>query len=252
MANITTRQDFISNCLRRLGQPVLTVNLDEDSIDDAVTEALELFWREHQYGSREIFFKKTVLAGEVDSSELLIPKETGIDTVVRILPSGGYISSAEWHTVPWQTAYAAVAGLEGYLAVSASDFMLLRQRLKTLRSQFQQPLTFKFDPHSRMLRLERACVAGDIFVMKCYQNVDPESTEFDFTDAWNDRWLQKYATALIKERWANVLVNLQGVKLPGTLVIDGQSMYQAARTEIEQLETELRTVHRRPVTMRIG
>lgn len=251
---VSNRQEFIDNCLRRLGQPVLTVNLDQESISDAVDEALELFYDEHIDGSREIFYAKEVTQDEYDASglsgELLIPAETGIDSIVKILPNGGYVSSAEWHTVPWQTAYAAVAGLEGYLQVQASDFMMLRQRLKTLRNQFQAPLTFQFDPYSRILRLERKMNVGDTFVMRCYQNVNPNKEEF--AQAWNDRWLQRYATTLIKERWANVLVNLQGIKLPANMQIDGEAMLNTARTEREELETELRTKHQRPLPMMMG
>ena len=41
MASVTSRQGLIDYCLRKLGQPVIEINVDEDQLDERVDEAVE-------------------------------------------------------------------------------------------------------------------------------------------------------------------------------------------------------------------
>jgi len=43
MAMPATRQELIDHCLRRLGSPVLEVNVDDDQIEDKVDDAIQLY-----------------------------------------------------------------------------------------------------------------------------------------------------------------------------------------------------------------
>lgn len=250
MASLTSYQEFADHCLRKLGAPVIQINLDPVNIQDAILEALEKFWEEHMDGSRVYYYIKDITADEAANNAFTVPNELGIDRIVRVIPVGNGFGVGEWHTVPWQTAYASVAGVTGYVSVRASDFTLLRQRLKTLRSQFNTPLTFKYSKHSKQVDLQFKVNEGDRIAFECFQNVDPNKPEF--VDAWNNDWLQRYAAALIKERWGNVLVNLQGVKLPGGLEINGDRIYETSRAEIEQLLIELRTKFQSPLGFMVG
>jgi tryptophan synthase beta subunit len=45
MANPTSRQSLIDYCLRRLGDPVIEINVDLDQLEDRVDEALQ-YWQE--------------------------------------------------------------------------------------------------------------------------------------------------------------------------------------------------------------
>ena len=38
-----SRNDFIDYCLRRLGHPVIEINVDDEQIEDRVNDALEMF-----------------------------------------------------------------------------------------------------------------------------------------------------------------------------------------------------------------
>ena len=44
---LSTRQGLIDYCLRRLGHPVIEINVDEDQIDDRIDEALQYFAQYH-------------------------------------------------------------------------------------------------------------------------------------------------------------------------------------------------------------
>ena len=43
MAAPSTRQTHIDYCLRRLGDPVIEINVDDDQLEDRVDESLEYF-----------------------------------------------------------------------------------------------------------------------------------------------------------------------------------------------------------------
>ena len=47
MAKPATRQQLIDYSLRKLGAPVLEINVDEDQIDDLVDDAIQLFQDRH-------------------------------------------------------------------------------------------------------------------------------------------------------------------------------------------------------------
>jgi hypothetical protein len=53
---------------------------------------------------------------------------------------------------------------------------------------------------------EEKTVIGEYIIVEAYEVVDPET----YPDVWNDRWLQKYTTALIKREWGNNLKKYEG------------------------------------------
>jgi hypothetical protein len=63
------------------------------------------------------------------------------------------------------------------------------------------------------------------------------------TDIYNDMWLKKYATALVKYQWAENLSKFSGVALPGGVTLDAERMKTEAQEEITRLEEESRLNH---------
>lgn len=248
--NIDTKEKFIELIKRRLGHPVVTVNLAPEQFEDAVQMSLERFWDEHMHGVQTKFFTKVLTEEEASSKEFIIPDELGIDSIGTIIQVGNSYGVGEWHTVPWQTAYSTVAGASAYSTIRASDFTLLRQRLKTIRNQFNQPMTFSYNRHSKKVIMEMRLIEGQTIAMETRQNVDPNKAEF--SDAWNNAWLQAYAVANAKKIWGDVLINLQGVKLAGGLEINGDRIYENAVRELEALELELRTKWSLPLGFMVG
>ena len=60
MASPTSRTQFKENCLRRLGKPVIEINVDDDQIEDRIDEALRYFWDYHFDGSEKTYYKHEV------------------------------------------------------------------------------------------------------------------------------------------------------------------------------------------------
>ena len=89
---------------------------------------------------------------------------------------------------------------------------------------------------------------GQHIVIEGYRTIDPDG----FTDVWSDRWLQRYATSLIKRQWGMNLSKYNGISLPGGVQLDGRTMLGEANQEIVTLEDQVRNEFQEPPTFIVG
>jgi hypothetical protein len=72
------------------------------------------------------------------------------------------------------------------------------------------------------------------------------------TDVWNDRFLKKYTTALIKRQWGANLKKFAGIQMPGGVTLNGQVIYDEAIQEIEKMEEEMYMMGSLPSEIFVG
>ena len=89
---------------------------------------------------------------------------------------------------------------------------------------------------------------GNYFVLDCYRALDPAN----FAGVYNDSFLKKYLTALIKKQWGQNLIKFKGVKLPGGIELNGREMYDDAERELQQLKESMSTEYELPPFDLIG
>ena len=65
MAKPATRQQLIDYSLRKLGAPVLEINIDDDQIDDLIDDAIQLFQDRHFDGVERMYLKYLVTAADI-------------------------------------------------------------------------------------------------------------------------------------------------------------------------------------------
>ena len=104
------------------------------------------------------------------------------------------------------------------------------------------------DNNRTALSLPDAINDDEYLIIECYRKLDPT----DFTDIYNDMWLKRYSTALVKYQWGENLSKFQGIQLPGGVQLDGSQMKQEAQEEITRLEEESRLNYEMPVMDMIG
>jgi hypothetical protein len=90
--------------------------------------------------------------------------------------------------------------------------------------------------------------ADQYFVIECYRKLDPTT----YTDVYNDIFLKKYATALIKKQWGANLIKFTGVAMLGGVQMNGEVIYTQADEEIKLLEEQLLNGYGLPADMMIG
>ena len=82
---------------------------------------------------------------------------------------------------------------------------------------------------------ETDATVDQYLLLEVYKIVDPSV----YTEVYNDMWLKRYATALMKKQWGTNLSKFEGIQLPGGLTYSGAAIYERAITEIESLEVEM-------------
>lgn len=246
---ITNEKEFTAYILRKLGAPVIQINLDETQVEDAITDALQKFWEYHRDGSIQTAYVYKVT--ETDLFQNFIKFPDNIHDVVEILDGPPIESIGNWATPQWQMAQAMLVPKSALVSIRLTDYVSMQQRLSDISSVLRKKNTFSFNKYKRRLILQFPVVKDQLLAVQCYENVDPR-TDPDAADAWNDIWLKAYATACTKLRWGEVLKKARGIKLPGGIELDGDTMWSEARDEMDKLEEDLRTGQQYPIEFFVG
>jgi hypothetical protein len=110
-------------------------------------------------------------------------------------------------------------------------------------------LRFNKKNHRLYLDIDFGQLSDDTFIIiDGYRLLDPS----DAPAIYNDFWLKRYATAIIKKQWGMNLIKFNGVLLPGGVQLNGRQIYEDALKEIEEIEYSLKTEYEIPPLDLIG
>lgn len=246
MAIPTDRDSFKEYCLRRLGKPLNEVNIDDDQLDDRVDDALQYFWDYHFSGSEKTYYKYPVTAQ--DKINRYIPLPQNIIGAVNIFPVGQALNTNNLFNIRYQIA---LNDLYTLTSVSMVPYYMALQHVQFLEQMLvgQQPL--RYNRHINRLYIDmdwNILNEGDFIIVEAYMVVDPEV----YSSVWSDRWLQRYATCLIKQQYGTNLKKYGSMPLPGGITFNGQKIYDEATEERAALEKEMIMSYSLPVTDMIG
>ena len=247
MAVPGTRAQFKEYCLRKLGKPVIEINVDDDQVDDRVDEAIRYYWDYHFDGTEKVYYKHQVTSEDITNRYITLPEN--IIGAVRVFPIGDpSIRSDDMFNIRYQIALNDLYTLTAY---SMIPYYMAMQHL-SLISEFlvgQQPI--RYSRHRDRLYIDTKWEnynVGDYLLIEAYEVLDPDT----FSDMWSDRWLQNYATAKIKYQWGSNLTKFSGMQLPGGVQFNGEKILDDAKAEIEAMEKEMISSYSLPVTDMIG
>jgi len=246
MANPTSRALFKENCLRRLGKPVIDVNVDDDQVDDRITEALRYYWDYHFDGTEKLYYKHQIIAEDITNKYITLPET--IIGAVNIFDVGQSMSSNDIFNIRYQIA---LNDLYTLTSVSMLPYFMAIQHVQFLEQMLVGKQPIRYNRHSNKLYIDMSwdkVSVGEYLVIEAYEVLDPDT----YTDVWSDRWLLRYATCLIKEQWGNNLKVMNGIKLLGGITLNGQAIYNEAILEKEKLEKEMITSYSLPNLDMIG
>ena len=252
MATITNRKDFTDYCLRRLGFPVIEINLDEDQISDRIDDALQ-YWQDYHFdGTQKIYYIKKVDTTDISQKyiDLSNAKDSGnnaieIVGISRIFPVTDSQANINMFDLRYQLR---LNELYDFTSASYVNYTLTQQHLRSLELMFTGEVPIRFQRHTQRLYIDWAwgeteAPAGTVVVAEAYANINPEV----YNKVWNDRWLKEYATALIKRTWGNNLKKFSGLQLPGGVTLNGDKIFEEAVAEIEKLEAEMQVEYGSPL-----
>jgi len=313
----TNRQEFKDYCLRRLGFPVIQINVDDDQVDDRIEDALQFFHDYHFEGCEKMYMKHRFTQEDIDRRWIYCPDP--VLFVIGVLPFDDSNSSVNMFDLRYQLR---LHDLYDFTSVSYVSYEITMQHIRTLNLLFSGTPQFRFNRHHNKLFLDidwdRDATVGEYVVVECYRKMSPESitltgtvsatntantltgtgTKFDqeildgdvitingtelqvnhilsptqiqlvkpptanitngsivkagMTDVWDDRFLKRYATALIKYQWGSNLSKFAGVQMPGGVTLDGPRIMEEAQREIDKIEEEMQSYNVLPSDFIMG
>lgn len=247
MAIPTTRSDFKEYCLRKLGKPVIEINVDDDQVDDRVDEAIKYYWDYHFDGTEMMYYKHQITSQDKSNRYITMPEN--IIGVVHLFPIGDpAVTSQDIFNIRYQIALNDLYTLTN---VSIVPFYMAMQHIALLQEILVGKQPIRYNRHRNILHLDMdwdKVNLGDYIVIQAYQIVDPT----EYTDMWGDRWLQNYCTQLIKQQWGANLIKFQGLQLPGGVQFNGQKIYDDATEQIEKMQQEMISSFSLPVMDMVG
>ena len=281
MAKPSTRQELIDYCLRQLGAPVLEVNVDDDQIDDAVDDALQLFNERHFDGVERMFLKYKLSQDDIDRGKASGTTGVGIVTTTANstnVSGMGTITSNFYENSNFIQVPDSVIGIERIFkfdtsSISGSMFSIKYQlflndlyyfnsiellqysMVKSYLEDIDFLLTtdkqIRFNKRQDRLYLDIDWSAQSVdtyFVIDCHRALDPNQ----FSGVFNDSFLKRYLTQLIKRQWGQNLIKFRGVKLPGGIELNGREIYEDAEREIQVIREKMSSEYELPPLDMIG
>ncbi len=241
MAQPTTRVEFKEWCLRKLGKPVIEINVDQDQVEDRIDEALAYYWDYHFDGTEKAYAKYQITQTDIDNRYLLVPEN--VIGVVNLFPIdtgliGSGIFSARYQFI--------LNNIHEFVNYNMVNYYMSFQYLGFMEEILVGRQPIRYNRNVNRLYIDAdwdKLEVGQYVIYECYKTVDPTV----YPDVWKDRWLQNYATAKIKNQWGSNLTKFSEMQLPGGVRFNGEKILTDAQEEIAKMEQEMISSYSLPV-----
>jgi len=266
MSKPNTRQELIDYCLRRLGAPVLEINVDDDQIDDLVDDTIQYFNERHYDGVERMYLKYKITQDDIDrgtanlNNPAGIVTTTGTSTIVGAATTFNFYETSNYIQVPdsvigiekiFKFDTSSISGgmfsikyqlflndLYYFNSVELLQYSMVKSYLEDIDFLLTTDKQIRFNKRQNRLYLDidwKSQSKDTYIVIDCYRALDPQS----FSKIYNDSFVKKYLTALIKKQWGQNLIKFQGVKLPGGIELNGRQLYDDSVRELEDIKQRM-------------
>ena len=268
MAVPSTKATLKEYCLRALGKPVIDINVDDDQVDDRIDEAVQYFCQYHTDGVERMYLKYEVAADDVtrmttDSSEsitqgsvtttwkqgsnfLVVP--ASVISVVNVFPLSDR-SNLNIFDVKYQLR---LNDLYDFSSTSIVHYEMTMRHLDFLDHILVGEKPMRFNHLSNKLFIDQDwandITAGEFLVIEVFRKLNPD----DNVDMYDDIYLKRYTTALIKRQWGQNLSKFNGTAMLGGVTLNGPELFSTAIAEQQKLEEEIRSNYEEPAHMQQG
>lgn len=234
MSKPTNLEEFKEYCLRKIGYPVIEVNVSDEQVDDRVTEAI-LYWQDYHFdGMQHVYLKHQVTQEDIDNKYIVIPDN--IVGVVRIFDFSDSIASGTgMFNVQYQFVMNNIHDITSY---NVQHYFMAMSHLEMIQDILVGKPIIRYNRHMNRVYIDRdlnQIGVGNYVIVEAYASIDGD----EYPDMWSDRWLQNYATALIREQWGRNITKFDGVQLMGGVSFNGQQILSEAKEERMKLEEEV-------------
>ena len=282
MAQPNTRSELINYAKRQLGAPVLEINVADEQVEDVLDDAIQYFHERHFDGVLRTYLKYQITQDDIErgkgpgadgvtgivtttatatidgasmnfdweenSNYLQVPPAViGVDKIFHF--DGSNTVTNNMFSVKYQLFLNDVAFNLGYNGLLS--YAMTRTYLEDINFLLTTQKQIRFNQRMDRLYLDidwSSLTTGDWIILDCYRTLDPN----DYSRVYNDSFLKKYFTALLKRQWGQNLIKFQGVKLPGGVELDGRAIYEDAMKDLEIIREMMSNTYELPPLDMIG
>jgi hypothetical protein len=278
MAQPSSRSELRDYCLRQLGFPVLEINIDDDQVDDAIDDALQYYRERHYDGVERMYLKhvftdadvtrftsedETISTAAPDAATwenrknyLEVPDHIfGISKVYGIssnfIRNNMFGMSNQYYLMDlFSNASGTGLAFGGFDMV---NYFMIKQHFENIDMIINTGslISYRFNCRQDRLYLDidpLRVTKDQWLLIDCFRALDPET----FTQVYNDPFIKKYSTALIKRQWGQNLIKFNGIQLPGGVSMNGRQLYDDAEKEIAALMEKSSSTYELPPMDMIG
>ena len=283
MASPSSRTELADYCRRQLGAPVLEINVADEQVDDIIDDAVQYFQERHFDGVAQTYLKYKITQDDIDRGRASMEsgkKQTGITTTTATADIAGtdvtftYYENSNFLQIPPSViGVTKIYHFDGTNTMTNNMFSVKYQMFlndiyywgatelltyamtKTYLEDINFLLTtekqIRFNKRMDRLYLDidwESVTKDDWLIIDCFRQLDPS----DYSRVWNDSFLKKYTTALLKRQWGQNLLKFQGVKLPGGVELNGRQIYDDAEKDLEIIREQMSNTYELPPLDMIG
>jgi len=280
MAKPTTRKELVQYCKRQLGAPVLEINVDDDQIDDLVDDAFQYFNERHFDGVEKMYMKYQLSQADIDRGSAKNQTGVGIvtTTATSVNSGAGTFTSSWYETSNFIQVPDSVIGIEKifkfdtssisggmfsikyqlflndlyyFNSINLLQYAMTKSYLEDIDHLLTTDKQIRFNQRQDRLYLDLdwgAQQVEDWIIIECYRALDPDT----FAGVYNDSFVKKYLTALIKRQWGQNLIKFKGTKLPGGVELNGREIYDDAVQDLADIKERMSTEYELPPLDMIG
>ena len=273
MATPSTKATLKSYCLRALGFGVIDINVSDDQADDRLDEALQYFAQYHYDGIEKMYLKHLITSDEVtrarsdasttatdtaDSSitatwkegKNFIPIPSAVVSVVQVFPFTDTGAGSNMFDIRYQLR---LNDLFDFSSTSVIQYQMTMDNIDLLEHILVGETPIRFNQHQNRLYVDMdwendVTADVDYIIIECYRKLDPTT----YTDVYDDIYLKRYATTLLKKQWGANLSKFNGVTMLGGVTMNGEQLYTQALEEQNKLEEEIQLAFELPINYMIG
>ena len=257
MAKISNRIDFRDYVLRRLGYPVIEINVDDDQIEDRIDDGLQLFREYAADGQLRVFQPVLITQAMVDAKSIdlntaLPAVANRILDVVKVFMIGDSTSNVNFFDIKYQMRLNDLADL----ATGVGDLAYyehMQQYLSMIDLKLTGQPQIQFSRHSGTLFIAGDLRDGGDIKVGDYIMLEMFVEEAESVGGvYNNLFMKNYVTAILKKQWGENISKFEGMTLPGGVTLNGRQLIDDAKEEIERDIEKLRNEYDNPPNFFVG
>jgi len=270
------RGQLINYGLRQLGAPVLQINVDDDQLHDLVDDTVQIYQERHYDGIERMYLKYKVTQEDLDRGRAKgtdgvgIVTTSGISTNSATTVSSDFYETSNFLAVPetilgvnkiFKFDSSSISGgmfsikyqlflndLYYFNSVELLQFAMTKTYLEDIDFLLTTEKQIRFNMRQDKLYMDIDWGAQSLdtfFVIDCFRAIDTEQI-------YNDPFVKRYFTALLKKQWGQNLIKFRGTKLPGGIELNGREIYDEGVRELDALRSRMAQDYETPPLDFIG